>query len=464
MAEINNREIILEILMEILEKKQFSHVVINNTIENFSFLDKRDRAFIKRVSEGSVENLISIDYVINSYSKIKVKKMKPEIRNILRLSVYQIIYMDSVPDHSACDEAVKLTIKTKKYKSLKGFVNGLLRNICREKENIIYPDPAVEYSIPEWIMNQWIEQYGDEIACLMAKSVVKNAPIYIRPGKELSKEKLKEKLTNANNTDALQDESTKAILLDAPYIPDALEVSNFNQVSDLPGFESGDFYIQDISSMLVGLIAAPSEGMTCIDMCAAPGGKSLHLAKLMNNTGRIISFDVSEKKVELLEENIERSGFSNIEAKVGDGCLLNKELLDLADVVICDLPCSGLGVIGRKADIRYNISPDSQDELVKLQRKILTNAVRYIKSGGILIYSTCTTNREENINNFNWILENFDFKPVDLEAALPPKTIEEVLEDTKKVNLEDTLSKGYIQLLQGVHKCDGFFISKLQKK
>ena len=160
MAKVNLREVVLMILMDVLEDKQHSHKVINATIEKYAYLDKQERSFIKILSEGTIENLIQIDYVINKFSKIKVKKMKPEIRNILRLSVYQILYLDSIPDHSVCDEAVKLTIATKKYKQLKGFVNGVLRTICREGLNLKYPSVAIRYSLPQWIINGFNNMAG----------------------------------------------------------------------------------------------------------------------------------------------------------------------------------------------------------------------------------------------------------------------------------------------------------------
>ena len=438
MAEINSRQIVLAILLQVLEEGRYSHLVINTTLDKFMYLDKQDKAFIKRVSEGTIENLIRIDYVINLYSNTKVIKMKPEIRNILRLSVYQILFMDSIPDYSVCNEAVKLTLSTKKYKNLKGFVNGVLRTICREAGSISYPDIATEYSVPEWIAAQWEAQYGKETAQTMIKTQNEPSPVSIRPGYNVSLSELEESLIN---------EGVK--VSKAPYITDALEISGFDKLSDIKSFINGKFYIQDISSMLVGLVSAPKKGDFCLDVCAAPGGKSLHLATLMNNTGRVIARDKSEYKVGLLNENFKRSGLTNISAECFDATVYDASMESKADILICDLPCSGLGVIRRKPDIKYKMNVKMQKDLIGLQRKIISTVYKYVKVNGKLIYSTCTTNLEENIENVKWLTDHFPFHRESINMDLP--------EELRCQSGED----GYIQLISGVNKSDSFFICKL---
>ena len=234
-------------------------------------------------------------------------------------------------------------------------------------------------------------------------------------------------------------------------IPDALEIDGIDNIKLISGFNEGDFYIQDISSMFVGMVADPKPNSICLDMCAAPGGKSLHLAKLLNNTGSIISRDLTNKKVELLNDNIKRSGFTNIKVEQFDASVLDEKMVESMDLVICDVPCSGLGVMSRKSDIKYNISPEIQKELVELQRKIVINAAKYVKPGGVLVYSTCTTNVEENINNIRWLLESVNLKTVSITEYLP-----------KELRSKDT-DMGYIQLLPGINNTDGFFICKMLK-
>ena len=440
MAADKQRAIVLDILTEVLENRQYSHLIINSVLDKYMYLGKTERSFIKRLSEGTIESLIEIDYVINLYSKTPVKKMKPEIRNILRLSVYQILYMDSVPDHSVCDEAVKLTIATKKYKNLKGFVNGVLRTICREKDSIEYPNDAVRYSLPDWIADQWKEQYGEENYSRMVHSLKDPRPVTIRPGYGITKEELIKHLSGEGVT-----------VKDAPYVAEALNISGFDSISELESFKKGEFYIQDVSSMLVGLVADPKENDTVLDVCAAPGGKSLHSATLMNNTGQIVARDLSETKVNLLTENFIRSGLKNLTSQQYDATVHDESMVGKNDIVLCDLPCSGLGIIGRKSDIKYNMNLNAQEELVALQRQILSTVWDYVKLNGKLIYSTCTTNLYENLENVKWFTENYPFKVEEIKGR--------VAEDIVKT---DQIGE-YIQLLPGINPCDGFFICRLRR-
>ncbi|MBR5337463.1 MAG: 16S rRNA (cytosine(967)-C(5))-methyltransferase RsmB [Lachnospiraceae bacterium] len=438
MADINTREIILSILVEVLEKGSPSHVIVNGALDKYGYFPRQDRSFIKRICEGTIEYKMRIDHVIGLYSKTPVVKMKPEIRNILRLSVYQILFMDSVPDYSVCNEAVKLTVSTKKYRNLKGFVNGVLRTVCREKDSISYPDDSVYYSMPQWIIDQWTTQYGKEARDSMLKAQEEVPKTIIRPGYGVKLSDLKKEL---------EEEGVK--VCKAPYNMNALEISGLDNIGLNKGFLKGRFYIQDISSMLVGLVADPKEGDLCLDVCASPGGKSLHLASLMNNTGLVIARDKNENKVDLLKENFIRSGLSNLRAECFDATVYDESMRGKVDVLICDLPCSGLGVIRRKPDIKYNMTIELQQRLVDLQRKIISNVESYVKTNGKLIYSTCTTNVEENMNNIKWICDNYPYRLESINKVLP--------EDLRC----ETGEKGYIQLIPGINKCDGFFICKL---
>ena len=438
MSEINSRQIVLAILLQVLEEGGYSHLVINSTLDKYMYLDKQERSFIKRVSQGTIENLIRIDHVIDLYSNTKAFKMKPEIRNILRLSVYQILFMDSIPDYSVCNEAVKLTLATKKYRNLKGFVNGVLRTICRERENISYPDIATEYSIPGWIATQWEAQYGKECSEMMIRVQNEPSPVTIRPGYNVSVSELEEILIREGVN-----------VCKAPYIKDALEISGFDKLSDIKSFVNGKFYIQDISSMLVGLISAPKKGDFCLDVCAAPGGKSLHLATLMENTGRVLARDKSQYKVNMLNENFKRSGLTNIGAECFDATVYDASMESKADILICDLPCSGLGVIRRKPDIKYKMNVKMQQDLIRLQREIISTVYKYVKVNGKLIYSTCTTNLEENIENVKWLTDHYPFHMESINMELP--------EELRCKSGEE----GYIQLISGVNKSDSFFICKL---
>lgn len=442
------RELVLGILLEVTRDGEYSHIALRNVLNKYQYLDKKDRAFITRVTEGTLEHMVEIDYIINQFSKVKVNKMKPVIRNILRSAVYQLKYMDSVPNSAACNEAVKLATK-KGFSNLKGFVNGVLRNIERNLDNITYPDETnlmeylhIKYSMPEWILNQWLSKYDKNTVEKMLKDFQREKPTTIRCNlNQISKEELIAELKE----DGVQVE-------EHPYLPYALMISGYDYLGDLQSFQKGAFYVQDISSMLVAHIANPKEGDTVIDVCAAPGGKALHMAELLKGTGHVEARDLTDYKVNLIRENIARSGMTNIEAVRWDATVLDEESAGKADVVVADLPCSGLGVLGKKTDLKYKMTEETQADLVTLQRDILSKVKAYVKTGGTLIYSTCTIHVAENVGNVHWFLkENPEFELV---------SIEESLCDELKASVEE---KGCLQLLPGIHESDGFFIAKLKK-
>lgn len=439
----------LEILLEIIQENEYSHIAIRNALNKMQYLPKQDRAFINRLVEGTLEYMIRIDYVLDQYSSVKVKKMKPVIRNILRCGVYQILFMDSVPDSAACNEAVKLAQK-KGFYSLKGFVNGVLRTVAREKDHIVYPVReknlseylSVWYSMPLWLVERWLGEYGPEITETMLKEFLADRPTTIR----CQLYRMDPELT----VSSLIKQGAK--VEKAPYLPYAWYLSDYSHLAGLKSFVMGRFVVQDISSMLVTEAAAPKKGDYVIDLCAAPGGKSLHVADKMEGYGHVDARDLTDYKVELIQENIKRTGAINIAASKKDATVRDKESLEKADIVLADVPCSGLGVIGKKTDIKYRVDQDKVQELVVLQRQILHNAASYVKPGGTLIYSTCTITREENIENVEWFLENYPYR---LES-LDPYLCEELHSETTE--------KGYLQLLPGVHKTDGFFLARFRKK
>lgn len=445
---VNAREIILSVLMETTMQKGYSHIVIRNVLQKYQFLDKKDRAFINRVSEGTVENLIQIDFIINQFSSVPVTKMKPVIRNILRLSVYQLKFMDHVPASAICNEAVKLA-QMKGFSNLKSFVNGVLRNIARNLETVHYPDESVDevmflsvmYSMPEWIIQHWLKSYPYMTVKAMLESfqTKKETSIHVN--------------TNKISTDDLITllEADQITAKKSKYLPYALKITDYDYLNSVQSFQKGYFYVQDVSSMLVAEIASPQKGAYCIDVCAAPGGKSMHLAQILKEDGHIEARDISEYKVNMIKENVERMGLNNISIEIQDALSLDENSLNKADVLIADLPCSGLGVIGKKSDIKYNLNPDKLKELVKLQREILSVVHKYVKTGGVLVYSTCTINEDENLGNVKWLLENF---PFELESIDP--FIDNELQS-------ETTKEGYLQLLPGTHDTDGFFMARLRK-
>jgi 16S rRNA (cytosine967-C5)-methyltransferase len=417
---VNTRELALDCLIEVMEKDRYSHLVLRGVLDKYAYLEKQERAFLTRLVEGTIERTVELDYILNIYSGVKVKKMKPFIRNLLRMSVYQLRHMDSVPDSAVCNEAVKLA-KKRGFSKLSGFVNGVLRNIVRNPERIVFPDRekditaslSVEYSMPEWIVKQWISAFGEEKTECILQAFSKEYRLSIR--------------TNLNRTtpeklaDALRAQGMDVRI--SERLPYALEVSGYDRLSAIQQFLAGDFYVQDVSSMMVAEWANVKAGDTVIDVCAAPGGKSTHIAELLKGTGHVTARDLTEEKVALIRENISRHGLSNMEAEVRDATIFDENSREKADVLICDLPCSGLGVLGRKTDIRYKMTPEKQEELVKLQRQILNTVFAYVRQGGTLLYSTCTIHRGENEENVEWFLkEHPEFELEEMQQLLPGET------------------------------------------
>lgn len=436
----NIRELALDVLYQILEKGGYSHVVLNQALSKYQYLGKQDRAFVTRVTEGTLEYLLQIDYVLNRYSNTGTEKMKPLIRTLMRMSVYQILYMDRIPDSAVCNEAVKLAQK-RHFQGLKGFVNGVLRTVSRQKDHLVFPDLSVKYSMPSWILSLWSQVYDQETIERMLSYFLAEHPLTVRCNRTCEKKE----------TIIASLESQGVTVRESSLADSILYLEHLDYPEGLEAFRKGWIQIQDVSSCLPGLIACPRKGDTVLDVCGAPGGKALHIADLLEGTGHVEVRDISSYKLNMINENIARSGFTNITASLWDAAQLDENFIEKADVVIADLPCSGLGVLGRKPDIKEKMTLESLESLAALQRNILSVVHRYVKPGGILVYSTCTIDRKENEENVAWFLERYPFRPVNIDGRLG--------EELKS----DTMKEGYIQLLPGIHPCDGFFLSVMQR-
>ncbi len=436
-ADVNMREIALSVLLEVLENNTSMSRALSLALEKYQYLDKPDRAFLSRLVEGVVERKLTLDYIIDQYAKVKTEKMKPVIRTILRMGVYQLQYMEQVPDSAACNEAVKLAVK-KGFGGLRGFVNGVLRAVARG-ESDSFPNLSIQYSMPEWLVEKWEKAYGEEKTRAMLEAFLKDKKTHIR-----CQEGEEERLLESLALDGAQAEP-------GAYLSYAFTISGYNYLKGLKSFRDGLFQVQDESSMLIGECAGIKQGDLIADVCGAPGGKALHAAEKLKGTGLVSVRDLTEKKTLLIKENLKRLALPNVEVKEWDALTLDEEWKGRADVVLADLPCSGLGVIGKKPDIKYRASREGIEELRDLQRKILSVVQEYVKPGGILMYSTCTVCPEENEENAAWFSEIFDFERVSLRDTAP--------EALKK----DVSEEGWLQLFPGIHSCDGFFLAKFRK-
>lgn len=444
---INTREIIADTLYILETENKKSHLLLRDVLEKYDYLDFRDKAFIKRVTEGTISGKITLDYILDSFSKKPMDKCKPMVRVILRMSAYQILFMDKVPDNAACDEAVKL-VKKLSFETFGPFVNGILRNICKSKETLLNFDNiedtaerlSVKYSVPLWIVKMFMKEQKDAEALLKAMNTVKGTCVrFVKTDK-------KAEYLSKWDAEGISFRESK-------YVEDAYLLSDFEGIETVSGFNDGVLMVQDESSMLASMAAGVKKNsdLTVIDVCAAPGGKTCFVASLMEN-GKVISCDVSDLKVSLIEENVSRMGLKNVVPTVWDATVLNEEFVEKADIVIADVPCSGLGVMSRKSDIKYNISNESMKEICDLQKKIVENVYRYVKPGGVLIYSTCTIHKAENEKMVKYILENLPFKGDSLKPFIP-----------KLFKIERPLDYA-VQMLPNVDGTDGFFVSRFVRK
>lgn len=460
------RAISLDVLLTLEREKQYSNRLLKAVLDKYDYLDSRDKAFIKRVTEGTLERQQELDYYLDHFSSLPVKKMKPFIRCLLRMSAYQILYMESVPDSAVCNEACKLAAKHS-FGSLRGFVNGILRNLSRSKDSLPLPDEgaeplkylSVKYSMPEWLVQFWMEEYGREITETMLAALLEIHPVSLRFRGGLSRKEAEELCREIAGRGA--------VLKESPYLSCVRLLEHADNVSELPGFAGGKWTVQDVSSALAVELAGIKETDFVMDVCAAPGGKSILAAE---KAAKVLSRDVSEEKTDLIRENLSRMGAENIEVQTRDAVCFDEQYEGKADVVLLDVPCSGLGVIGKKRDIKHRVSREGMESLSALQREIARVCSRYLKPGGTLLYSTCTVNPEENEEMVRFLTGELGLKPLSLEESLPGLLLKQKRE-TEALRYREGRDHGLtaeerracIQLLPGYMEADGFFIARFQR-
>jgi len=416
MKKINEREIAVFALIDILDSGGYNNIVLKRTLNQNKDLNTTQKSFVTQIVNGTLKNIIHLDYIIDCFSKTKTTKMKPLILNTLRISVYQIKFMDKIPHSAACNEAVNL-VKAKGFKTLSGFVNGVLRSIIRNLENIEYPDYeknpvahiSVKYSYPVWLIEYFMEfMKEDEVKELCAKS--NDVP-------RISISTNTTKITRELLMKKLADEGMEVV--EGKLTDKSVYISKTANISDSPSFKEGLFHVMDESSMLAVEALSPKEGDTVYDLCSAPGGKSFYASYLMDNKGVIESCDIYEHKLELVQQGIERLGIEIIKTYEHDATKYYEERANKADCVLIDAPCTGFGLLRKKPDIKYTKTKDDVYALAKIQREILSKSHNYVKIGGILVYSTCTVSDEENIKNVEWFIKNYNYEISEIKQLLP---------------------------------------------
>ena len=403
------RKLAVKLLTRLDTDSAYSNLLLDEALER-SQLDEQDKRFASALFYGTLERRYTLDEIIRSRLTNPDNKLSAEVRNILRTGLFQLLYMDSVPDNAAVDESVKLAKKNRN-PAVSGFVNGLLRGFIRDGK--ILPEAAdktyclaLEYSCPPWLVDKWLNEYGEDTALRMLETSLGQAPVTVRANT------LKAPLDTI--IDMLHADGFGASAV--PDIPDCIRITG-SGIEKSSAYREGLIHVQDISCQLCCLALGASEGETVLDICSAPGGKAFTAAEMMKNKGSLLAFDLHPSRVKLINSGAERLGLTIIKGEVNNGKVFNDKL-PAADRVLCDVPCSGLGVIRRKPEIKYK-SPAEFERLPEIQYDILDTSSRYVKEGGTLVYSTCTLSRAENDEvTGRFLSEHPEFEKGSLPAIL----------------------------------------------
>jgi len=438
---ISSRELALHILMDIEKNEAFSNILLNNKLLS-SNLSSNDKRLTTQIVYGVIANKITIDHIIKKCSKIKFNKISLPILTILRTGIFQLYYLDKIPASAVCNEGVKLA---KKYGhvSSANFVNAILRNVSRTEKKEFFKGVnnkktwlSLFYSYPEWMVNLWIKQYGEDETEKLLKANIKTLYDCVRVNTLLTtREKMISRFKNSK----------------PGKLPDIIYVENILEVLSSDEFNNGLVTVQDEAPSLVSHLLDAKETDNILDICAAPGGKTTHVATLTNNKANILAMDLYENRCKLIYDTAKRLKITSITVKANDAREFNPELENKFDRIIADVPCSGLGVIRKKPDIKFNIKEEDIANINKIQKDILKNVARYLKVGGRLVYSTCTNVFLENQETVKWFLKEYPNFKIDTDTNLIPN------------EWKDSLNEGMLSLLPSKNGCDGFFIVSLTK-
>lgn len=442
----NSRLVALEAIIEILENNKHADEVLSSAFANHQ-LDKKDRALATELIYGITRKKLTLDYLISKISKRPVDKLPFNIKNILRMAVYQLEFT-RIPEYAVVNSSVEMAKKLESHK-VGSFVNGVLRNLIKERTSIKFPDISkepesslsIEYSHPRWMVKRWLARFGLENTINLLKFNNTPPQITINVNRlKSSKEEVIKELSTENIT------VTESII--SPY---CLKIGNVGNVNQLPGFNEGHWFIQDECSSLIADIMKPQKEETIVDLCAAPGTKTVAIANYMENTGKIYAVEISENRINKIHENCNRLNVSNIETIQADGTKFCLPEGTFADRVLVDAPCSNTGVLAKRADARWQRNNKDINKLGQLQLDLLSNAANLLKNGGIIVYSVCSIELEEGPEVIKKFLErNKNFELIDIREELS-KPLNESFDDY------------YLSFLPFKHSTDGFFISCLKK-
>lgn len=446
---VTARELALDVLTQVEQEGAYSNLLLNTALQKAS-LEKGDAGLATELVYGTISRLNTLDYFLDRFVKKGTAKLQPWVRALLRLSLYQIMYLDRIPEHAVVSEAVNLA-KRRGHQGISGMVNGVLRNILRQRDELVIPEdlPAADrislsHSHPKWLVERWIKQYGADAAEAICKANNEPPAVSVRVN------------TTMISRDGMLEEMSKSGVDAAPseLSPYGIIVKSGGNMAHTDWYREGMISIQDESSMLVAETVCPAPGMRVLDCCAAPGGKTAHMGEMMKDDGTIIANDLHSHKQKLIAEQAKRLGLDSIMTVTGDALELGKNYEPSSfDRILLDAPCSGLGVIRRKPDLKWAKKPEDIEEIAKLQRELLQSVSGLVRPGGVLVYSTCTIEPKENEETIAaFLAEHPNFEIADDESGSISRA------------LKNALPKGGgVQLLPQHFHSDGFYIVRLRR-
>lgn len=459
MKGVAARKLAVDVLVRVEREKAFANLALSSAFDQQN-LSERDRAFATALVQGVLRHRDELDAVIASSSSQALTKMPARLKNILRVAIFQLRYMDDIPQSAVVNTATEIA-KTTGHAGLAKFVTGVLRGHLRKVESGDNAEESADsdesddpiekyarrYSMPRWLVRRWLSNFGEpDTAKLLdyAQSVpvltVRTCESGVTP----------EALLNVFTSSGIK--AHHGELVDACLIIED-RGEHKGPIDKLPGYADGLFIVQDEAAAFVSKVVDPKPGEVIVDLCAAPGGKTINLADAMEGKGRVLAVDSQERRLELLKRTRQRVGLTNIEIFTEDGTTFDPKVP--VNRVLLDAPCTGTGVINRRSDLRYQRDEPSIESLVQLQRRLLTNAARILSSGGTLVYSTCSLEPEENEQNLKWfLLEHTEFKLAPLTPYVPPRYL-----DMER----EAWERGWIQLSPARHQLSGFFVARLLK-
>jgi len=438
---MNCRELAVKILDRVLNEGAYSNIILSKEL-NESELNDKDKSLLTEIVYGVLRRRKTLDIIISNFVK-DIKLMNKDTLNILRVAIYQMNFLDKIPSYAACNEAVEEAKQISEGDSK--LVNGILRNFTKNPDDIEVPgnkidEYAYKFSFEPWMIRLLIKQYGEPISKKIMSGLNAIPQVSVRVNE-----------IKADYDEAFEElEALEYEVEEGAVCPEAISIKGGKSIENNPLFNEGKITVQDESAMIIAPLLELEEGMTVIDLCSAPGGKTTHIAEILQNTGKVLAFDLHESKLGLIRENCERLGLTNVEVNTNDATKLNPELIGCSDRILLDVPCSGIGIIRKKPEIKWNKTRNDLKNVIPVQRDIMENAWMYLKNGGIMIYSTCTLNKEENEENIEWFVSKH--KDCSVKKIFVGK------QDNLVYNRNGSLT------IMPNESMDGFFVAKLEKR